>query len=146
VANLNQVTLIGRVTRDVETRSFANGGMVAKIGFVVDGKKTKDEATGKWTTKPVWLDVEAFNRGEKGKLASLCAEYLKKGSQCMISGKLELQEWNDPQGNKRSKLLIEADDVQFLDGGNKAAGQAQEQKPKYEAPNPDDSEAASLFK
>src|SRR5690349_1215434 len=63
MANLNKVMLIGRLTRDPEMRSFSNGGKVAKFGFAVNNRK-KNSATGQWENDPVFLDVEAFNRGD----------------------------------------------------------------------------------
>ena len=68
MANLNKVMLIGRLTRDPEVRTFSNGGKVAKFGFAVNNRK-KNQQTGQWEDDPVFLDVEAFNRGEFGKLA-----------------------------------------------------------------------------
>jgi len=123
MANLNEVRLIGRLTRDVETRTFANGGMVAKFGFAVEGGRRKDQQTGKWESEPCYLDVEAFNRGEKGSLATQCETYLKKGSQCFIAGKLVMQQWAGQDGAKRNKIVVEADRVEFLDGGNKGGRQ-----------------------
>lgn len=123
MANLNEVRLIGRLTRDVETRTFANGGMVAKFGFAVEGSRRKDQSTGKWESEPCYLDVEAFNRGEKGTLANQCETYLRKGSQCFIAGKLVMQTWAGQDGAKRNKIVVEADRVEFLDGGNKGGRQ-----------------------
>jgi single-strand DNA-binding protein len=141
MANLNRWTGIGRLTRDVETRSFSNGGKVAKIGFAVDAKSKKNEQTGKWETEPCFLDVEAFNRGENGKLADQCEQFLSKGKQCYIEGKLVMQNWTDQQGQKRNKILVEADRVEFLDGGQKQQAEPQQ---RHEAPNPD-APAPTLF-
>ena len=68
MANLNRVTLIGRLTRDPEVRSFANGGKVAKFGFAVNNRK-KNQQSGQWEDEPVFLNCEAFNRGDSGTLA-----------------------------------------------------------------------------
>ena len=66
MANLNKVILIGRLTRDPESRTFSNGGKVAKFGFAVDrtGRRTRRRDSGK--TSPMFIDCEAFNRGEFG--------------------------------------------------------------------------------
>jgi single-strand DNA-binding protein len=115
VANLNVVHLIGRLTRDVETRSFANGGKVAQIGFVVNNRK-KNAKTGEWEDEPCWLNLKAFNRENGRNLADLCENHLSKGSQVYVEGHLLLEEWEDKQsGDKRSKLVIIVDDLQFLD-------------------------------
>ena len=61
MANLNKVMLIGRLTRDPEVRTFSNGGKVAKFGFAVNNRTKKG---GEWTDEPVYLDCQAFNRGD----------------------------------------------------------------------------------
>ena len=114
MANLNKVMLIGRLTRDPEVRTFSNGGKVAKIGFAVNNRK-KDPQSGQWVDDPVFLDVEAFNRGENGKQADLVEQYLKKGHQAYIEGSLKLDQWTDKDGQKRSKLKIVMNNVQFLE-------------------------------
>src|ERR1700722_17490360 len=70
MANLNKVMLIGRLTRDPEVRAFSNGGKVAKFGFAVNNRK-KDSQTGQWEDVPMFIDCEAYNRGEFGKQADL---------------------------------------------------------------------------
>lgn len=124
MANLNKVMLIGRLTRDPETRTFANGGKVAKIGFAVNNRK-KNQSTGAWEEVPVFLDVKAFNRETGRKMADLVEQYLKKGSQVYIEGHLLMEEWEDKNGGgKRSKLVIVMDDLQFLDTRQNAEGGA----------------------
>jgi single-strand DNA-binding protein len=114
VANLNKVMLIGRLTRDPEVRTFANGGKVAKFGFAVNNRK-KDQSTNQWVDDPVFLDVEAFNRGEFGKQADLVEQYLAKGRQVFLEGHLKLDQWTDKEGQKRSRLVVVVDNLQFLD-------------------------------
>jgi len=115
MANLNKVQLIGRLTRDPEVREFGNGGKVAKIGFAVNNR-VKNQQTGQWEDKPCWLDLKAFNRDTGRKLADLCQQYLKKGHQAYIEGHLVLEEWDDKDtGQKRQKLVIIIEDVQFLE-------------------------------
>jgi single-strand DNA-binding protein len=113
MANLNKVMLIGRLTRDPEMRTFSNGGKVAKFGFAVNNRK-KNQTTGQWEDEPVYLDVEAFNRGENGKQADLVEQYLNKGREVFIEGHLKLDQWTDKEGQKRSRLVIVADNFQFL--------------------------------
>jgi single-strand DNA-binding protein len=121
MANLNKVMLIGRLTRDPEMRTFSTGGKVAKFGFAVNNRR-KNAATGQWEDEPVFLDVEAFNRGDNGRqLADLVEQYLRKGNQAYIEGHLQLDQWTAQDGQKRSKLKVVVDNVQFLtpraDGG-----------------------------
>src|SRR5580658_6392705 len=121
VANLNKVMLIGRLTRDPEIRTFSNGGKVAKFGFAVNNRK-KNQQTGQWEDEPVFLDVEAFNRGETGKQADLVEQYLRKGHQAFIEGHLQLDQWTSKEGEKRSKLKIVVDNVQFLERREEGGG------------------------
>jgi single-strand DNA-binding protein len=115
MANLNKVMLIGRLTRDPETRTFANGGKVAQFGFAVNNRK-KNQQTDQWEEEPVFLDVKAFNREKGQKLADLAEQYLKKGHQTYIEGHLVLEQWQDKNDNsKRQKLVIVVDNVQFLE-------------------------------
>src|SRR5262245_9186773 len=115
MANLNKVILIGRLTRDPESRTFTNGGKVTKIGFAVTNRR-KNGQTGQWEDEPMFIDCEVFNRGETGKLADLVADRCRKGSQIMIEGKLHLDQWDDKAtGAKRSKHKIVIDNVQLLD-------------------------------
>ena len=116
MAIFNKVILIGRLTRDPETRSFANGGKVAKIGFAVTNSK-KNSQTGQWEDEPMFIDVDVFNKGEFGKLADLVQDRCKKGSQILVEGKIHLDQWEDKNGGgKRSKHRIVADVIQLLDG------------------------------
>jgi single-strand DNA-binding protein len=124
MANLNKVMLIGRLTRDPETRTFSNGGKVAKMGFAVNNRR-KNSSTGQWEDEPVFLDIDVFN-WEKRKLADLVEQYLKKGHQAYIEGSLVLDQWTSKEGEKRSKLKVIADNIQFLeprtDGGSGEGG------------------------
>src|SRR6266436_5212241 len=113
MANLNKVMLIGRLTRDPETRAFANGGKVAMFGFAVNNSK-KNQQTGEWEDDPVFIDCEAFNRGETGKLADIIERYLHKGSQAYLEGRLKLDRWDDKTtGEKRQKLRVVVDVMQM---------------------------------
>lgn len=151
MANLNKVMLIGNLTRDPEVRTFSNGGKVAKFGFAVSNRR-KNSQTGQWENEPVYIDVEAFNRGEFGKQADLVEQYLRKGSQVFIEGHLQLDQWTSQDGQKRSKLKVVLDNMQFLeprqDGaqgggrsfqrGGSAPGQpAGQPADHYDAPEPD---------
>src|SRR5580698_5994170 len=114
MANLNKVMLIGRLTRDPEVRMFGNGGKVAMFGFAVNNRK-KNQQTGQWEDVPVFVDCEAFNRGEFGKTADLVEQYLRKGYQTFIEGHLVFDQWTSQDGQKRSKLKVVVDSVQFLE-------------------------------
>jgi len=140
MANLNKVMLIGRLTRDPEVRMFANGGKVAKFGFAVNNRK-KNQQTGQWEDEPVFLDVEAFNRGESGRQADLVEQNLRKGTQIFIEGHLRLDQWTSQDGQKRNKIMIVADNFQFLEprqegtgGGPRMGGGSSGGMPRRSAP------------
>ncbi len=147
MANLNKVMLIGRLTRDPETRVFSNGGKVSHFGFAVNNSK-KNMQTGEWEDEPVFLDCEAFNRGETGKLADRIEQTLHKGQQIFIEGRLKLDQWADKtSGEKRSKLKIVVDNFQYLepkrdDGGSGYGGTGGARRPAS-APAPSYQESGS---
>jgi len=122
MANLNKVMLIGRLTRDPEVRTFANGGKVAKFGFAVNNRK-RNQQTGQWEDEPVFLDIEAFNRQTGRQLADQVEQYFKKGAQFYLEGHLRLDTWQDKNdGSKRSKLTIVLDDFQFFEPRPEGSG------------------------
>jgi single-strand DNA-binding protein len=115
MANFNKVVLVGRLTRDPETRSFSTGGKVAKIGFAVTNRR-KNSQTGQWEDEPMFIDVEVFNKGDFGKLADLVQDRCRKGTQILVEGRLHLDQWEDKNGGgKRSKHKIVAESIQLLD-------------------------------
>lgn len=120
MANVNKVILIGNLTRDPEVRTFSTGGKVAKFGFAVNNRK-KNSQTGQWEEVPMFIDCEAFNRGDYSKQADLVEQYLSKGKQVYLEGHLQLDQWDDKTtGQKRSKHKVVVDRIEFLgsrDGG-----------------------------
>jgi single-strand DNA-binding protein len=117
MANLNRVLLIGNLTRDPEVRYTPKGTAVADIGIAVnrvysgeDGEK-KEEVT--------FVDVTLW-----GRQAEVAQEYLKKGRQVFIEGRLQLDTWDDKQtGQKRSRLRVVAENMQMLGSrGDSEAG------------------------
>jgi len=137
MASLNKVMLIGRLTADPEVRTFATGGKVAKMRFVVNNRK-KNAQSGQWEEVPMFIDCEAFNRGDFGKTADIVEQYLRKGSQIFVEGRLELDQWDDKTtGQKRSKHKIVVDNIQFLDGGRQDGdgGEGGEARPRRRRPS-----------
>ena len=122
MANVNKVILIGRLTRDPESRSFTNGGKVTSFGFAVTNRK-KNVSTGNWEDDPMFIDVKIFNRGEQGRQADLAEGSLRKGHQVFLEGRLVLETWDDKQtGQKRSKHVVYVDNFQFLERREDGAG------------------------
>jgi single-strand DNA-binding protein len=117
MANLNKVMLIGRLTRDPESRTIPSGNKVVAFGFAVNNRR-KNQQTGQWEEEPVFIDCEAWNSGREGgrQLGDLVEQYLKKGHQAYIEGHLRLDQWQDKNdGSKRSRLKLVVDNVQFLE-------------------------------
>jgi len=119
MANLNKVLLIGRLTRDPEIRTFPSGGKVARFGFAVN-RRRKNPQTGQWEDEPVYLEIEAFNRGEFGRLADQVEQFFSKGRQFYIEGHLRLDQWTSNDGQKRQRLVVVMDSFQFLDSRSEA--------------------------
>src|SRR5258708_3809887 len=110
MANFNKVILAGNLTRDPELRYTPKGTAIAKIGLAInrvwrnEAGETKEEVT--------FVDVDAF-----GRTAENIGQYMHKGSPILVEGRLRLDQWEDKQTNqKRSKLGVVADNVQFLGG------------------------------
>ncbi|QVL32504.1 single-stranded DNA-binding protein [Telmatocola sphagniphila] len=130
MARFNKVILVGRLTREPECRTFSTGGKVAKFGFAVSNRK-KNTQTGQWEDEPMFIDCEAFNRGEYGKLADTIEKFCHKGSQILVDGRLHLDTWDDKtSGQKRQKHKIVVEEIQLLDarqdgpGGGSAGGRS----------------------
>ena len=117
MAYLNKVFLIGNLTRDPELRVTPKGTAICQFGLAVN-RQFKDES-GATRDETTFIDIEAW-----GKQGELVAKYLAKGSPAMVEGRLKLDQWEDKQsGQKRSKLRVVLDNVQFLStrGGAGAA-------------------------
>ncbi len=137
MANVNKLILIGRLTRDPEVRTFSNGGKVAKFGFAVNNRK-KNSQTGQWEDMPVFIDCEVFNRGDNGKQADIAQQYLSKGKQVYLEGKLDLDTWDDKAtGQKRQKHRMIVDVMQFLEPGQGGQGGAPEGGPRGRSAGPE---------
>lgn len=114
MASLNQVTLIGNLTRDVEIRQIGNGTSVAEIGLAVNHRVKKGD---EWVEEPCFVDVTIW-----GKTAEYASEHLSKGSSVCVEGRLKLDSW-EQDGQKRSKLKVVAERMQGL-GAPKQQGSA----------------------
>jgi single-strand DNA-binding protein len=115
-ASFNKVLLIGNLTRDPELRYTPKGTAVAKIGMAVTRHWSSEN--GERKEEVTFVDVDVF-----GRLAENAGQYLKKGRQIMVEGRLKLDQWEDKQTRKpRSKLGVVAESLQFL--GAKADGDA----------------------
>lgn len=125
MSTLNRVFLMGNLTRDPEVRYTPSGTAVGDLRLAVN-EIYKNKA-GETVESTVFVDVEVWARQ-----AETCAEYLYKGSPVLVEGRLKLDQWENQQGEKRSKLRVRADRVQFL-GAPKRDGATGEQ-PSPQAP------------
>jgi single-strand DNA-binding protein len=120
MANVNKVFLIGNLTRDPELRYTPGGAPVTDLGVAVNRYfNTKD---GERREETLFIDVTVWNRQ-----AENCCQFLRKGQPVHIEGYLRMDTWDDRNtGEKRSKIKIEAENVQFLGGRREAGGPDEE--------------------
>ena len=113
---VNKVILIGNLGKDPEVRYMPNGNAVANITLATS-ESWKDKQTGEQQEKTEWHRVVMFRR-----LGEIAGEYLKKGSQVYIEGRLQTRKWQDNAGNDRYTTEIVADEMQML--GSRGGGSA----------------------
>ncbi len=106
MASFNKVLLMGNLTRDPELRFTSNGSALAKFGLAVNRKYKAGE---EWKEEVCFVDITVW-----GKQAENCAEYLSKGRPVFIEGRLQFSSWETDDGQKRNKLEVVANTVQFL--------------------------------
>jgi single-strand DNA-binding protein len=107
MASYNRVLLMGNLTRNPEIRYTPSGTAVADLGLAVN-ENFKNKA-GETVEQTCFVDVVVW-----GRQAETASEYLQKGSPVFVEGRLQLDQWENQQGEKRSKLRVRADRVQFL--------------------------------
>ncbi|WHL28131.1 single-stranded DNA-binding protein [Pseudomonas juntendi] len=121
---INKVILVGTCGQDPEVRYLPNGNAVTNLSLATSEAWT-DKQTGQKVEKPEWHRVVLF-----GKVAEIAGEYLRKGSQCYIEGKLKTREW-EKDGIKRYATEVHVDingTLQLLGGGPENQGKAQQQR------------------
>jgi len=106
---INKVIIVGNLGADPETRYMPSGSAVTNLS-VATSEQWKDKQTGEQKERTEWHKVAMFNR-----LAEIAAEYLRKGSQVYIEGKLRTRKWQDNQGQDRYTTEIVASEMQMLD-------------------------------
>ena len=114
MASFNKVILMGGLTRDPELKQAASGVKVADLSLAMT-EQWKDK-NGESQESTCYVDIVVWNRQ-----AELCCQYLSKGRQILVEGRLQLDEWTNQQGEKRRKLRVRADRVQFLPDGSRRA-------------------------
>ncbi|MGB5721141.1 MAG: single-stranded DNA-binding protein [Woeseiaceae bacterium] len=113
---INKVIIVGNLGQDPETRYMPSGSAVTNF-TVATNESWKDKQTGEQKDRTEWHRVAMFNR-----LAEVAAEYLRKGSQVYIEGKLRTRKWQGQDGNDRYTTEIIADEMQMLGGRGDGGG------------------------
>ena len=115
---VNKVIIVGTLGKDPETRYMPSGSAVTNLRLATN-EQWKDKQTGEQQERTEWHSIAMF-----GRLAEIAAEYLRKGSQVYIEGKLRTRKWQDKEGKDRYSTEIVADEMQMLGGkgGGAAAG------------------------
>jgi len=114
--SINQVILMGNLTRDPELRTTPNGQSVCSFSLAVNRSWQGSDGTQQDAVD--FFDVTAW-----GKLGELVDQYLRKGRKCLVMGRLSQRSW-EQDGQKRNKVEVVANDVTFLDGGGSRDGNA----------------------
>ena len=128
---VNKVTLIGNLGADPEVRYTANGSAVANIRLAT-AESWRDRESGETQERTEWHRVVFFSR-----LAEIVGEYLKKGSQVYIEGRLQTRKWQDRDGNDRYTTEIVANEMQMLGGRGGGGGG------NFDAPNQSSSSSSA---
>ena len=110
MASFNRVMLMGNLTRNPELKYTPSGTAVTDLGLAVN-ESFKNKA-GETVEQTCFVDVVVW-----GRQAETASEFLKKGSPAFIEGRLQFDQWENQEGEKRSKLRVRAERVQFLSSG-----------------------------
>lgn len=123
---VNKVIIVGNLGNDPDIRHTASGAAVANLSLATS-ESWKDKETGEKKENTEWHRVVFF-----GQIAEICGQYLKRGSQIYVEGRLQTRKWQDKEGNDRYTTEIVGNDMQMLGGRG--------EKPQQEAPAQDQSE------
>ena len=107
----SKAIIMGNLTRDPELRSTSTGSQVC--GFTVAVNRSYKDSSGNQQEQVSFIDCSAW-----GKAGEIIAQYAKKGSGIMVSGRLDQRSWEDKEGQKRSRVEINVEDFNFIGGGN----------------------------
>ena len=137
VVSINRVMISGNLTRDPEMRSTAGGTSVLKMGVAVNDRR-KNPQSGEWEDYANFVDATMF-----GSRAEALSKYLSKGQKVAIEGKLRWSSWENQQGEKRSKLEVIVDEIEFMTPRDSGGGFSADSAPspaEGPAPQIDDEE------
>ena len=142
--SINRVNISGNLTRDPEMRQTAGGTQILQFGVAVNDRR-RNPQSGEWEDVPNYVDCVVF-----GGRAEPLSRFLSKGSKVAIEGKLRYSTWETKDGQRRSKLEVVVDDLEFFSPRNDQGGYQQQtsgyqqggyqqqsyQQPSYQAPAP----------
>jgi single-strand DNA-binding protein len=115
--SINRVVISGNLTRDPELSSTAGGMAILRMGIAVNDRR-KNQQTGEWEEVPNFFDVKVFGTRAEG-----LSRFLSKGSKIAVEGKLNWSSWEDKNtGDKRSKVEIIADNIEFMSAKGEGSG------------------------
>ena len=133
--SINRVNISGNLTRDPELRATGSGMQILRFGVAVNDR-ARNQQTGEWEDRPNFVDCVVF-----GNRADALSRLLSKGSKVAIEGKLRYSSWETQDGQRRSKLEVVVDEVEFLSsrnqGGAGAPAPAPAQRPVQTPPAAD---------
>ena len=132
---INKVILVGNLGQDPETRNMPSGGAVTNIS-IATSEQWKDKQSGEQKERTEWHKVAFF-----GRLAEIAAEYLSKGSQVYVEGKLRTRKWQDREGSDRWTTEVIADELQMLGGPSQQTekrDKGNDMKPPQDVPDIND--------
>lgn len=116
MASLNKVFLLGNLTREPDFRGLPSGQSVCTLGLAVNRRFVN--SNGQEQEEPCFVDVSVW-----GKTAQNCRQYLSKGSQVMVEGRLKFDSWEDRNGGgRRSRLIVVAENIQFMNRRSREDG------------------------
>lgn len=114
MTDINKVFLVGRLTRDAELKKLTNTSV---CNFSLASNRSVKDNAGNWADEVSYFDVELFGRS-----ADAIHKYLQKGKQIAVEGSLRQNRWEDQAGQKRSRVVVIANNVQLLGGSERGQG------------------------
>ena len=114
--SINRVMISGKLTRDPELRATGSGTSVLKMGVAVNDRR-KNQQTGEWEDYPNFVDVTFFGARAEG-----LSKYLSMGMKVAVEGKLRWSSGENQQGEKRSKLEVVGDELEFMSSRDSSGG------------------------
>ena len=127
-SDINRIVITGRLTKDPELKTLQGGNAVCALRLAVNGRR-KNGQSGEWQEAPNYFDVSVW-----GPQGANCAQYLSKGRQIAVDGRLRWREFGRQDGSKGQAVDIVADSVQFLGGQGENGGGAAVRTPRTDIP------------